>query len=330
MARRLRSVAVLLIACVAALAGLADAAPSTSAFAALTTDLEARAAGYAPPLTAAARREKRAIDQSLARLAKPHADLVADAKSAAFVAGALKRGFPKEFRPATAQTDLANLVAGVFRDLIAAGEAEYGRLEEALGAVSDPAARTAATAKLQAVRRALNRAAKPAASPSTAAAQLALAVRVARQGLAIARPYVDGFLTAKINGRTVAAASVRAHYHSSFSGVLVTAELLTPESAPARTLQIVVQSPAVGTHEIGAFSLGSTYALYFEGAIQDDAVWYSQFTEPMGRVDLTEYDPANGRVAGTFSFLTMRDGNSVKKFTSGRFVATDVIDDAAP
>ncbi|MCE9637571.1 MAG: hypothetical protein K8T90_17870 [Planctomycetes bacterium] len=315
----------LVLVCVAWLTGLAFAAPSTPAFDALTADLQTRKAeNYMPPLTRVQRAELRAIDQSLARLARPHADLVADAKSAALVAKALRTGFPREFNTATATSDMAGLVAAVFRNLLGAAESEYWRLEAALAAVGDSTDRAAATAKLNAARRFLDTAAAPATTPARAASLVQQAYRAVSQGLAIALPHVDGFLTAKLNGRAVSATEVNAIYSAQFGFVSIVAKLLTPAGQPDRTIHIVVRGAAVGRYELGAFSLFSDYGFYYEGAVEDEVVWYSQLTEPPGAIEFTEFDPANGRVAGTFSFVAMRNGNSTKKVTGAKFVATKI------
>jgi hypothetical protein len=313
-------------ACILVCTALADAAPFTGAFDALSTDLQARQiADYAPPLTTAQQAELKAIHRSLANLARPHDDVADDVASAAFVAKALRRGFPAEFDPNTARSGLANLVAGVFRDLAAAVEAQYGKLDDAIAAIPDATARTTASAKLGAARSALDAAAAPGAAPATAAKQLLRALRLVRRGLAIASPWVDGYFTARVNGRLFTASQVRQEYVAGISYLNVVASRTDPASGTKQSIALFVRSPAEGSFEIGAFDIFSgNWALYFEGDPKDDVTWYSQFTDPASAVTITEFDPDARRVAGTFSFLAMRDGTSRKTVTAGAFLLTDL------
>lgn len=310
--------------CLAALAVLATAAPFTSSFDALTADLQARRAAYSGALTSAQRREVKALDKSLARLAGTHADLGADVKSAVAVVKALKAGFPREFSGAAGGTGLANQVAGTITSLVAAAEAEVGRLDDALAVVTDPVERAAATAKLNAARSALTTAAAAATPPARAAQLLAKALDAARRGFAIAAPYVSGLFTARVGSRTFVATDVQATYDPAGGYVFITAEFVNPQTQAKESIAFFVRSPAVGTHEIGSFSpFGGNYGFYYLGELADDQVWLSQFGN--GSVVLTEYDTASGRVAGTFSFDTMRNGNSTIRLRSGRFVVTNLV-----
>lgn len=306
-------------AVVLAFAPAAPAAPFSTAFSALIPELTTRRdTNYAGTLTRTQKKELKAINDSLARLAGTHDDLVDDLKSAKVVAAKLAAGFKGEFA-GTVNGTLPGLVAEMLLSLGTSAEAQFGTLDAALAAIADPAARAAATAKANAARDALDEAALPTTPPAKAAQLLGKAMKSVLKGLSIVRAQEDHEFTARIGTKAFVPDEVTAEY---FTGFYLSITARAGSGADAQTISLLVRPGGVGTFEFTGFSpFAGNFGSYEKGELDGEDAWYTG----EGEITITTLDTAAGRVAGTFHFKAYNVPQKAVNVTEGVFDVTDVV-----
>ena len=318
---RLPAAALALAACLGPVLPAAPAVPFTVAFFSLKTEMESRRDGVyaADDLTAAQKKELRAILKALKTLDKVAESVGDDIQTAGKVAKTLEKAFPAEFAPGVVLT-LGDRMQGALNFLHTLVNSDFGDLQDRQPGLVD-------SKSISGVQKALDDATRGFDAYAAASIQskstrgLLEAWNAIQKGIAIADRDSGGggtnpFMTATVQGVAFTAIAPSAEIQTSGNGLQIFG---TDGAFPAahRTVYLLVLG-VTGTGSFSVLTPGS------EGNLQEYPINNNTpviYPVTAGTLTVTTFDPPN-RVAGTFFFDATAP--AARTVTNGEFDITDI------